>query len=238
MKKRCARCGHSDIYQDIEGLNNEKQPLCKKCYSVVYNANKRSSVRYFGQAKVAESFRSALEGLKLDLNTPDMKETPERMARVFEEYTSALSKDWVLREEFLFSRKFPSSYDEMVTFGKDIRPITANSLCPHHFLPVHMKVYVSYIPNKWVIGLSKMSEFIIGISKQPILQEELTRIIANKIQKELKPLGVGLVIEGTHDCMAIRDVEQAIPVTTTSLLGVYRTNLETRQEFFNSIKGH
>lgn len=237
-KYNCARCGKIVTNEDciVTGLNNRKEHLCEECYKIVFNGTKRSSVKYYGKALSASHFRVALESYGLDLTLPDLKETPERMARVFEEYTSALSQEWQDRKDFIFSRKFPSSYDEMVTFGKNSDPIKANSLCPHHFLPVHMKVYVSYLPIKWVIGLSKLVEYIVGESLQPILQEELTKRIAEDIQKYLKPLGVGVVIEARHDCMGIRDVKQSIPVITTCLLGAYKLKPETRAEFLNSIK--
>ena len=148
------------------------------------------------------------------------------MARVFEEYSLALRTNTEERIKYLFSRKFPSSYDEMVVF-KDIESAT---LCPHHCLPVHLKTTIAYIPVKWVLGLSKMVEFVELICKQPILQEELTQLIAKRIQKELKPLGVGVIMRAYHDCMRIRDVKQNIPVVTSCLIGVMKTKPEARAE--------
>lgn len=232
-KTNCARCGKlTEIYRTIATPGGRRQPLCRGCREIIINARIRDTVRYTGDATVAEFFEEALGMLGWNLNSADLKETPQRMARVFEEYSLALRQETQERIKYIFTRKFPSSYDEMVVF-KDIK---ANTLCPHHALPVHLNVSIGYIPVKHVIGLSKLVEFVQLITKQPILQEDLTEIIAARIKKELKPLGIGVVIKAKHDCMEIRDVQQGVPIITSCLLGVMREKPETRAEFLRLIK--
>jgi len=127
---------------------------------------------------------------------------------------------------------FTVSYDEMVI----VKDVEVFSLCEHHMLPFFGKVHVAYIPNGKVIGLSKIPRLIEIFSRRLQIQERLTTQIAETIQKAIQPQGVGVVIEARHLCMMMRGVEkQHSSAVTSSMLGCFRDEQETRTEFLSLI---
>ena len=124
-------------------------------------------------------------------------------------------------------------YDEMI-IAKDI---DFYSMCEHHMLPFFGQVYIGYIPNDKIIGLSKMPRMVEIFSRRLQNQERLTRQIADTLMDLLKPKGVGVVIKANHLCMKARGVEkQNCEVTTSSFTGLFKSNLNTRGEFLDLIK--
>src|SRR5208282_4032113 len=148
--------------------------------------------------------------------------TPERVHRAYEYLTTGYKED---AEAMLKKALFTVTYVEMF------------SLCEHHILPFFGKVHVAYIPNGKVIGLSKIPRLIEIFSRRLQIQERLTTQIAETIQKAIEPQGVAVVIEARHLCMMMRGVEkQHSAAVTSSMLGCFRNEQETRQEFLSLIR--
>lgn len=156
--------------------------------------------------------------------------TPARVHKAFEFLTRGYNED---PESLLKNALFTVSYDEMVI----VKDVEVFSLCEHHVLPFFGKVHVAYIPNGKVIGLSKIPRLIEIFSRRLQIQERLTTQIAETIQKVIQPQGVGVVIEARHLCMMMRGVEkQHSAAVTSSMLGCFRDEEETRQEFLSLIR--
>ena len=156
--------------------------------------------------------------------------TPERVRKSLRFLTRGYSED---PEALLKGALFTVTYDEMVI----VKDIEMFSLCEHHMLPFFGKVHVAYIPNGKVIGLSKVPRLIELFSRRLQIQERLTTQIAETIQKVIEPQGVGVVIEARHLCMMMRGVEkQHSAAVTSSMLGSFRNEEETRSEFLSLIR--
>jgi GTP cyclohydrolase I len=156
--------------------------------------------------------------------------TPERVQKAFGFLTRGYNED---PEALLKNALFTVNYDEMVI----VKDVEMFSLCEHHLLPFFGKVHVAYIPNGKVIGLSKIPRLIELFSRRLQIQERLTTQIAETIQKVIQPQGVGVVIEARHLCMMMRGVEkQHSAAVTSSMLGCFRDEQETRTEFLSLIR--
>lgn len=157
--------------------------------------------------------------------------TPERVEKALQFFTAGYSQD---PQDVLNNALFVEDYDEMVI----VKDIDLFSMCEHHMLPFFGKCHVAYIPRKKIVGLSKIVRLVEIFSRRLQVQERLTSQIANLILKTLDPYGVGVVIEAQHLCMMMRGVEKQNSVAiTSSMLGNFRSNVETRMEFMELIKG-
>ena len=171
-----------------------------------------------------------IQGLKRDSKNENFVKTPERFARMIREICSSCFVDLDAKIKDVLSVTFPSENDEMIV----VRNIQCWGMCPHHFLPVKIKATVGYIPKEKVLGLSKIARLVELVVSQPILQEDATTIIAEKIDSVLKPQGVGVILEGYHLCMATRGVKQEEHRTiTSSLRGCFKEVDKTKNEFLN-----
>jgi len=156
--------------------------------------------------------------------------TPNRVRRAYGYLVKGYKED---PEVLLKDALFTVTYDEMVI----VKDVEMFSLCEHHMLPFFGKVHVAYIPNGKVIGLSKIPRLIEIFSRRLQIQERLTTQIAETIQKAIEPQGVGVVIEARHLCMMMRGVEkQHSAAVTSSMLGCFRDEQETRTEFLSLIR--
>lgn len=156
--------------------------------------------------------------------------TPQRVHKAYEYLTRGYHED---PERMLKKALFTVNYDEMVI----VKDVEMFSLCEHHMLPFFGKVHVAYIPKGKVIGLSKIPRLIEIFSRRLQIQERLTTQIAETIQKAIEPQGVGVVIEARHLCMMMRGVEkQHSAAVTSSMLGCFREEQETRTEFLSLIR--
>jgi len=156
--------------------------------------------------------------------------TPERVHRAYEHLTRGYKED---PQAMLQKALFTVTYDEMVI----VKDVEMFSLCEHHLLPFFGKVHVAYIPNGKVVGLSKIPRLIEIFSRRLQIQERLTTQIAETIQQAIQPQGVGVVIEARHLCMMMRGVEKQHSATvTSSMLGCFRDEQETRGEFLSLIR--
>ena len=155
--------------------------------------------------------------------------TPQRVAGAFEDLTAGYH---MKVEDVLNGALFDVSYDEMVI----VKDIEMFSLCEHHLLPFFGKVHVAYIPSNKVIGLSKMARLVDMFARRFQVQERLTSQIANTIQEAIQPRGVGVVCEARHLCMMMRGVEkQHSSAITSTMLGEFRENTKTREEFLSLV---
>ncbi len=181
-------------------------------------------------ASYEELVREMLVRLGEDPDREGLTRTPERVKKAYEHLTRGYKED---PEALLRKALFTVTYDEMVI----VKDIEMFSLCEHHMLPFFGKVHVAYIPNGKVIGLSKIPRLIEIFSRRLQIQERLTTQIAETIQKTIEPQGVGVVIEARHLCMIMRGVEkQHSAAVTSSMLGCFRQEQETRTEFLSLIR--
>lgn len=150
-------------------------------------------------------------------------ETPRRVVKAFKEMTEGYDKDI----EALLGVTFDVKCDEMIV----VKDIPFSSLCEHHMLPFTGTATVGYIPKKRVVGLSKIARLVDAYGKRLQVQERMTSQIADAMVEHLKPLGVGVILKGTHSCMSLRGIGKAGIMQTSALRGVMRTDAEARAEF-------
>lgn len=179
--------------------------------------------------EISQSVERILKAIGEDRNREGLIKTPARVANAYEEIFSGYTTD---PDKLINGALFTVDYDEMVV----VRDIEFYSMCEHHMLPFFGKAHVAYLPRKKVIGLSKIPRIVDMFAHRLQVQERLTQQIAEFIQEKIDPLGVGVVIEGQHLCMMMRGIkkEQA-KMTTSAMLGGFRTRLETRMEFLNML---
>ena len=183
-------------------------------------------------ASYEELVREMLIRLGEDPDREGLSRTPERVEKAMQYLVKGYKDD---PEALLREALFTVSYDEMVI----VKDIEMFSLCEHHLLPFFGKVHVAYIPNGKVIGLSKIPRLIEAFSRRLQIQERLTTQIAEAIQNTIEPQGVGVVVEARHLCMMMRGVEkQHSSAVTSSMLGCFRSEEETRTEFLSLIRQH
>jgi GTP cyclohydrolase I len=157
--------------------------------------------------------------------------TPERVAKALQFMTQGYHQDI---DRLLNGALFPIEYDEMVI----VKDIDFFSLCEHHLLPFFGKCHIGYLPNKKVVGLSKLPRVVDAFSRRLQVQERLTMQIAETLQRKLNAHGVGVVMEAQHLCMMMRGVEKQNTVAvTSSMLGAFRSQQQTREEFLKLIRG-
>jgi GTP cyclohydrolase I len=181
-------------------------------------------------ASFEDLMREMIVRLGEDPTREGLVRTPERMRGAYEFLVKGYKED---PEAMLKKALFTVTYDEMVI----VKDVEMFSLCEHHMLPFFGKVHVAYIPNGKVIGLSKIPRLIEIFSRRLQIQERLTMQIAETIQSAIEPQGVGVVIEARHLCMMMRGVEkQHSAAVTSSMLGSFRQEQETRTEFLSLIR--
>jgi GTP cyclohydrolase I len=177
-----------------------------------------------------EGVRAFLRELGEDPQREGLLKTPERVVRSLRFLTSGYRQDV---DKVLNGALYSVAYDEMVI----VKDIEVFSLCEHHLLPFFGRCHVAYIPTQRVIGLSKIPRLVDVFARRLQVQERLTNQIAETIMEKIKPLGVGVIIEAKHLCMIMRGVEKQNSVAVTSaMLGVFRDEIETRQEFLSLVR--
>ena len=172
--------------------------------------------------RAVRAVRDLLEALGVDAATESMSRTPERVASMYEEFLAP--------PDFSVTT-FPNEgdYDELVI----VRDIAFSSLCEHHLLPFTGVAHVAYLPGARIVGLSKLARVVELYARRLQVQERMTTQIADWLEAELQPQGVGVVLEAEHSCMTLRGVRATGSTTVTSaLLGSLRTDARSRAEFF------
>ena len=187
----------------------------------------------FDAKKVEEGVRLILEGIGEDPERGGLRETPARVARMYEEIFAGVGKD----ASQIVTVVEGADHDEMIM----VRDIPLYSVCEHHLIPWVGKAHVAYIPNKaqQITGLSKIARVVDLLAKKPQVQERLTTEIADAIDQALQPRGVFVVIEAEHLCMTMRGIKKPGSITVTSAVrGLFRSDARTRQEAMDHIRLH
>ena len=180
--------------------------------------------------RIRRAVREILLAVGENPDRDGLRETPDRVARMYAEVFQGLRQD----PRVHLQKLFPQKYDEMVL----IRDIRFVSFCEHHLLPVIGKAHVAYIPNGSVIGLSKIPRALEVLSKRPQMQERLTEEMADLLMKELEAKGVAVVIEASHSCMTIRGVNKPdSSFVTSAMRGAFKEKMATRSEVMSLIFG-
>ena len=181
------------------------------------------------QKKIKEGVRLILDGIGEDPGREGLKETPDRIARMYEEIFDGIGRD---ASDHL-SKRFTAP-DNGIVLEKDI---VFYSMCEHHLLPFYGKAHVAYIPDGSVVGLSKLARTVEVFAKRPQLQERMTSEIAEAIMTELSPKGVMVLVEAEHMCMTMRGVKKPGAKTFTLVSrGVFEEDAELRRLFLDMIK--
>ena len=177
------------------------------------------------QQKIQDGVRLILEGIGEDLNREGLRETPERIARMYEEICGGMTEDAGKHLQKTFSVS-----DSGIVMEKDI---VFYSMCEHHMLPFYGKAHIAYIPDGKVVGLSKLARTVEVFAKRLQIQEQMTAQIADAIMEHLSPKGVMVVIEAEHMCMTMRGVKKPGSLTETmAVRGEFKENTELQKLFF------
>ena len=174
-------------------------------------------------------FTDIINQIGEDVSREGLVKTPERAAKAMQFLTQGYNQS---AEEILKSAMFREEYNEMVI----VKDIELYSLCEHHMLPFFGKVHIAYIPNGYIVGLSKLPRIVDVFARRLQVQERLTHQILECINNTMKPQGVAVVIEAAHMCMMMRGVQKQNSMTTTSAFRGQFEQVETRNEFLNLIK--
>jgi GTP cyclohydrolase I len=179
--------------------------------------------------KVEQAIRLLLEGIGEDPDREGLAETPDRIARMYEEICGGMNED---AAEHL-KKTFTAENNEMVV-EKDI---TFYSMCEHHMLPFYGKVHIAYIPDGKVVGLSKLARTVEVYAKRPQMQEQLTAQIADALMEHLKPQGAMVMIEAEHMCMTMRGIKKPGSRTVTYVTrGIFEKDTELQNRFFQMVR--
>lgn len=223
MKKyNCSRCGVETL-PTINPVQTGGVVLCIKCSDLFAEETALLHKFYVIPPLMVEGVKKMLLGLKevygdLELDSGHLKQTPTRVARMFIELCQGLGQNADLHVQTSFEE---SDYKGIVLTAN----IQFTSLCIHHLAVFRGKAHVAYIPDGKIVGLSKLNRVVEILSARPQVQEQLTYQIAHTIHDNLKPKGTAVIIQGTHDCIAVRGVKSKGSVTKTSeMLGIFLKN--------------
>ena len=181
--------------------------------------------------RMEKAVRELLIGVGEDPDRPGLAETPNRVARMYAELFHGLHTD--ARKHL--DKYFEEDYDEIVC----LRNIPFSSVCEHHLMPFVGQAHVAYLPDKRVVGVSKLARVVETMARRPQVQERLTKQIADLLDEQLEARGVAVMLEASHTCMTIRGVRKAGSVMVTSAIrGLFRSNIASRSEVMSLLKDH
>jgi GTP cyclohydrolase I len=181
-------------------------------------------------ARIRAAVREILAAVGEDPDREGLRETPDRVARMYAEMFSGLHDD----PRKHLQRTFTQKYDEVVL----VRDIEFSSMCEHHLLPFSGRAHIAYLPAGKVVGLSKLARVIDSIARRPQIQEQMTEQVADLLMTELGAKGVAVILEASHSCMTVRGIRKPTSITTTSAMrGLFRENSATRMELMALIYG-
>jgi GTP cyclohydrolase IA len=200
--------------------------VTKPTEEILLNDNKEVDAR-----RIACHVREIIRLVGEDPTREGLRKTPERYEKALKFLTSGYHQN---ADNILNGATFSVCYDEMVV----VKDIEFFSLCEHHLLPFFGKAHVAYLPQKRVIGLSKVARLVNMFARRLQIQERMTSQIAKAIEEKIAPQGVGVIIEARHLCMQMRGVEkQHGQAVTSAMLGAFRENKQTRDEFLSLVRG-
>jgi GTP cyclohydrolase IA len=182
------------------------------------------------RAEVEAAVKTLIRWTGDNVERDGLLETPARVTKAFEEFFKGYDQDptEILQKTF----EEIEGYDEMIV----LRAIPFESHCEHHMAPIIGRAWVAYVPDGRVVGISKLARVVDAYAKRLQIQEKMTAQIANVIEQVLKPQGVAVVIKATHHCMSTRGVHKhGVDMVTSRMLGVFKENLATRQEFMSIV---
>ena len=180
--------------------------------------------------RIRRAVREILLAVGEDPDREGLRETPDRVARMYAEIFSGLHTDPAVH----LRKTFTQRADEMVL----VKDIEFASCCEHHLLPFTGKAHIGYVPDGRVVGLSKLARAVDAVARRPQVQEQMTEALADIVTAELNPKGVGVIVEASHSCMTIRGVRKPGSMTITSAVrGLFRTNPPTRAEMMSLVFG-
>ena len=181
--------------------------------------------------RIERAVREILTAVGENPDREGLQETPARVARMYAEIFAGLHVDPAV----YLQKTFTQRHDEMVR----VKGIAFSSCCEHHLLPFTGQVHIGYLPDGQVVGLSKLARITEAIARRPQVQERMTEDLAELIMRELRPRGVGVIVEAEHSCMTIRGVKKPGAMTITSAMrGLFKTNPMTRGELMSLVFGH
>jgi GTP cyclohydrolase I len=182
------------------------------------------------RAEAEQAVRTLIRWAGDDPNRPGLRDTPARVVRAYEQWFAGYAEEPGAHLARTFEEV--AGYDEMVIL-RDVRFV---SHCEHHMAPITGRAHIGYLPRNRVVGISKLARLVQVYARRLQIQEAMTAEIADTLDRVLAPHGVAVVLEGAHGCMTSRGVDQsAVTMVTSRMLGVFRTNRETRQEFLAAI---
>src|SRR6516164_2467491 len=196
---------------------------------------KNSGIKSGGSARPTRAdaegaIRTLIRWAGDDPDREGLRATPARVARAYEEWFSGYNDD--PREYLKRTFEETGGYDEVVV----LRDIRFESHCEHHIAPIIGRVHIGYLPRNRVVGISKLARLVEAFARRLQVQEKMTAEIAKCLNLVLKPFGVGVVVEATHECMTTRGVHRPeVSMVTSCMLGSFRTQAETRNEFLAAI---
>jgi GTP cyclohydrolase I len=182
------------------------------------------------EARIRAAVREILAAVGEDPDREGLRETPDRVARMYLEMFAGLSAD----PRVHLRKTFTEKYDEMVL----VRDIHFASICEHHLLPFTGRAHVAYLAAGRVVGLSKVARAVETLARRPQVQERMTQDLADLVMEVVKPRGVGVIVEASHSCMSIRGIRKShASCTTSAMRGAFITHPATRSEFLALVYG-
>ena len=195
------------------------------------NKKKQPKPRKPSRKQAEEAIHTLLLWAGEDTRREGLIDTPKRVAKAYEDWFSGYGQNPVAYLERTFEEV--DGYDEMIV----LRDISFESHCEHHMAPIIGKAHVGYLPRNKVVGISKLARVVDAFARRFQVQEKMTAQIAQCIQDVLQPIGVGVVVEGAHECMTTRGIhKRGVSMVTSKMLGSFRDDARTRAEFLRFIE--
>jgi GTP cyclohydrolase IA len=192
--------------------------------------NSQGAEAAIDQERIQAAVREILLAVGEDLDREGLRDTPERVARLYAEMFSGLVQD----PRDLLKKTFTQKYDEMVL----VKDIGFESMCEHHLLPFLGKAHIAYLPKGKIVGLSKLARVVEVLARRPQVQERMTEQIADLVMEELDARGVAVILEASHTCMTVRGIRKASSICTTSAMrGAFALKESTRAELMALVYG-